>query len=120
LTYVEFELSYDRHNENANNIYRTVSTFYINGELRGTYPLSDFGQDPALLENIPEFKNFVRTHLMHGGAVVSNNDNLSKRIQFYEDESIQFVDGQKKLASVKCWGLQYKVFFFYLQMGLLS
>ena len=29
---------------------------------------------------------------MHGGAVVSNSDNLSKRIQFYEDESIQYVD----------------------------
>ena len=92
LTYVEYELSYDRHNEKADNIYRTVSTFYINGELRGTYPLSDFGQGPALLENIPEINNFVRTHLMHGGAVISNNDDLLKRIQFYEDESIQFVD----------------------------
>jgi putative ABC transport system permease protein len=92
LTYVTFELSYDRHNEKADNIYRTVSTFYIKGELRGTYPLSDFGQGPALLENIPEINNFVRTHLMHGGAVISNNDNLAKRIQFYEDESIQFVD----------------------------
>jgi len=92
LTYVGFELSYDRHNEKANNIYRTVSTFYIKGELKGTYPLSDFGQGPALLENIPEINNVVRTHLMHGGAVISNNDNLSKRIQFYEDESIQFVD----------------------------
>jgi putative ABC transport system permease protein len=92
LTYVEFELSYDRHNEKADHIYRTVSTFYINGELRGTYPLSDFGQGPALLENIPEINNFVRTHLMHGGSIVSNYDNLSKPIQFYEDQSIQFVD----------------------------
>ncbi len=92
LTYVAFELNYDRHNEKADNIYRTVSTFYIKGELKGIFPLSDFGQGPALLENIPEIKNFVRTHLMHGGAVVSNDDNFSKRIQFYEDESIQFVD----------------------------
>ena len=47
--YVEYEFSYDRYNEKANQIYRTVSTYYINGELRGTYPLSDFGQGPALL-----------------------------------------------------------------------
>ncbi|HEX5169288.1 MAG TPA: ABC transporter permease [Cyclobacteriaceae bacterium] len=92
LSFVEFELSYDRHNEKANQIYRTVSSFYIKGELRGTYPLSDFGQGPALLANIPEINSFVRTHLMHGGAVISNNDNLSKRVQFYEDGNIQYVD----------------------------
>jgi putative ABC transport system permease protein len=91
LTYIEFELSYGRHNEKADRIYRTVSTFHVNGQLKGTFPLSDFGQGPALLENIPEINNFVRTHLMHGGAVVSY-DSPSKRIQFYEDESIQFVD----------------------------
>jgi putative ABC transport system permease protein len=82
LTYLAFELIYDRHNEKADNIYRTVSTFYIKGELKGTYPLSDFGQGPALLENIPEINNFVRTHLMHGGAVISNNGNLAKRSSF--------------------------------------
>jgi putative ABC transport system permease protein len=92
LSFVEFELSYDRHNEKANQIYRTVSSFYIKGELRGTYPLSDFGQGPALLATIPEVNSFVRTHLMHGGAVISNTDNLSKRVQFYEDGNIQYVD----------------------------
>jgi putative ABC transport system permease protein len=66
LSFVAFELSYDRHNEKANQIYRTVSSFYIKGELRGTYPLSDFGQGPALLATIPEVNSFVRTHLMHG------------------------------------------------------
>jgi len=92
LIYVESELSYDRHNEKADQIYQTVSTYYINGELRGTYPLSDFGQGPALISNIGEIKNFVRTHLMHGGAVISNKSNPSNSVQFYEDESIQFVD----------------------------
>jgi putative ABC transport system permease protein len=92
LSFVEFELSYDKHNEKANQIYRIVSSFYIKGELRGTYPLSDFGQGPALLANIPEVNSFVRTHFMHGGAVISNIDNLSKRVQFYEDGNIQYVD----------------------------
>src|SRR5688572_26946602 len=63
LTYIEFELSYDRHNEKADRIYRTVSTFHVNGQLKGSFPLSDFGQGPALLVNIPEINNFVRTHL---------------------------------------------------------
>ncbi len=94
LSFVEFELSFDRHNEKADQIYRTVSSFYVKGELRGTYPLSDFGQGPALLANIPEVNNFVRTHFMHGGAIVSNNENLSKRIQFHEDGSIQYVDSK--------------------------
>ena len=66
FSFVQFELSYDRHNEKADQIFRTVSSFYINGELRGTYPLSDFGQGPALLAEIPEVSSFVRTHLMHG------------------------------------------------------
>lgn len=92
LSFVEFELSYDGHNEKADQIYRTVSSFYIKGELRGTYPLSDFGQGPALLANIPEVNAFVRTHLMHGGGIISNSENLSKHIQFYEDGSIQYVD----------------------------
>ena len=70
LSFVEFELSYDRQNEKANQIYRTVSSFYNKGELRGTYPLSDFGQGPALLGNIPEINSFVRTHLMHGGQLL--------------------------------------------------
>jgi putative ABC transport system permease protein len=77
LSFIAFELSYDRHNERANQIYRTVSSFHIKGELRGTYPLSDFGQGPALLANIPEVSNFVRTHAMHGGAIISNSENLS-------------------------------------------
>ena len=34
LSFVGFELSYDRHNKKANQIYRTVSSFHINGELR--------------------------------------------------------------------------------------
>jgi len=29
---------------------------------------------------------------MHGGAIISSSENLSKRIQFYEDGSIQYVD----------------------------
>jgi putative ABC transport system permease protein len=92
LKYVDFELSFDRYHEKADRIYRTVSTYRTNGELKGAFPLSDFGQGPSLLDNIPEVKNYVRTHFLHGGAVLSTTTNSGERIEFYEDESIQFVD----------------------------
>jgi putative ABC transport system permease protein len=92
LKHVDFELSFDRHHDKADRIYRTVSTYRTNGELKGAYPRSDFGQGPSLLDNIPDVKNYVRTHFLHGGAVLSTTTNTGKRIQFYEDESIQFVD----------------------------
>lgn len=92
LKHVDFELSFDRYHDKAGRIYRTVSTYHTNGELKGTYPLSDFGQGPSLLDNIPDVKNYVRTHFLHGGAVLSTTADSGERIQFYEDESIQFVD----------------------------
>ncbi len=91
-SFITFELSYDRHHNKAAQIYRTVSSFYINGKLRGTYPLSDFGQGPALAANIPEVNSFVRTHLMHGGAIVRSAEYTSQRHQFYEDGTIQYAD----------------------------
>ncbi len=50
LKYVDFELSYDKFHKDADNIYRTISTAYQNGELRGT--ISHFGlQARAIVVN---------------------------------------------------------------------
>ncbi len=92
LKYVDFELSFDSYHEKADRIYRTVSTYRTNHGLKGIYPLSDFGQGPGLVAHIPEVKNYVRTHLLHGGAVLTTTTNSGDRAQFYEDQSIQFVD----------------------------
>ena len=54
LKYVDFELSYDSFHKDADNIYRTLSTDYRNGEIRGTSPISGFKQGPSLLADIPE------------------------------------------------------------------
>jgi len=91
LNYVDFELSYDSYHKNAENIYRTTTTSYRNGELRGTSPLSGYAQGPALLEDIPEVKTYVRTHPMYGGAVVSYKKDGNDPQTFKED-NIQFVD----------------------------
>ena len=86
LKYVDFELSYDKFHKDADNIYRTLSTAYQNGELRGTNPISGYKQGPSLLMDIPEIKTYVRTHPMYGGAVVSNN-NLAEPVRFHESDT---------------------------------
>lgn len=91
LNYVDFELSYDSYHKNADRIYRTTTTNFVNGENRGTSPLSGYAQGPALLADIPEVKTYVRTHPMYGGAVVSYNKAGSDTKTFHED-NIQFVD----------------------------
>lgn len=91
LKYVDFELSYDRYHKNAANIYRTTTTSYRQGELRGTSVESGYAQAPALLADIPEIKRYVRTHPMYGGAVMSFIRTEGEPSTFYE-EGIQMVD----------------------------
>lgn len=91
LKYVDFELSYDRYHKNAANIYRTTTTQYRQGELRGTSVLSGYAQGPALLADIPEVKRYTRTHPMYGGAVMSFYRSEGEPSTFYE-EGIQMVD----------------------------
>lgn len=91
LQYVDFELSYDRYHKNAANIYRTTTTQYRQGEMRGTSVLSGYAQGPALLEDIPEVKRYVRTHPMYGGAVMSFTRPEGEPSTFFE-EGIQMVD----------------------------
>src|SRR5688572_10876614 len=91
LKYVDFELSYERYHKNAANIYRTNSTYYRNGELRGTSMISGYAQGPSLLADIPEVKSYVRTHPMYGGAVVSYKREAGDPSVFHED-NMQFAD----------------------------
>lgn len=91
LKYVDFELSYDRYHKNATNIYRTTTTVYRQGELRGTSVLSGYAQGPALVADIPEVKRYTRTHPMYGGAVMSFTRTEGEPSTFYE-EGIQMVD----------------------------
>ncbi|HEY3405917.1 MAG TPA: ABC transporter permease [Ohtaekwangia sp.] len=91
LKYVDFELSYDRYHQNAANIYRTNSTYYRNGEHRGTSMISSYAQGPSMLTDIPEVKSYVRTHPMYGGAVVSYKRETGDPSVFHED-NMQFGD----------------------------
>ena len=91
LKYVDFELSYDRFNERAGRIFRTITTDYRNGEFRSRGTLSGYAQGPALLADVPEVKTYVRTHPMYGGAVVTYKRESGEPSMFHE-ENLQFVD----------------------------
>ena len=91
LKYVDFELSYDSFHKKAGQIYRTTSTSYRNGELRGTGVLSGYAQGPVLLADVPEIKSYIRTHPMYGGAVMSFKREVGDPTTFHEDH-IQWVD----------------------------
>jgi putative ABC transport system permease protein len=91
LKYVDFELSYDDYHKNGPRIYRSINSYYQNGEFRGTGVLSGYALGPAMLSDIPEVKSYVRTHPMYGGAVVSYKRPTGDPSTFHE-ENIQFVD----------------------------
>jgi putative ABC transport system permease protein len=91
LKYVDFELSFDSFHKNAPNIYRTTTTYYQNGDLRGTSVISGYAQGPSLVADIPELSRYVRTHPMYGGAVLSYGNNPESQRIFYEN-NIQFAD----------------------------
>lgn len=78
--YIEFETSYDSFHVKAKNIYRIVSSFYTDGpkDEWGGYDLG-----PALLNNFPETKSFVRIH-GNDGVVVSFTNTSGKQIRFQE------------------------------------
>jgi len=91
LRYVDFELSYDSFHENAENIYRTTTTYYQGDENRGTGVISGYAQGPSLLDDVSGVKRYVRTHPMYGGAVITYVSPDGNEIAFSE-ENIQFAD----------------------------
>jgi putative ABC transport system permease protein len=72
--------------------FRTITTNYRNGELRGTGVLSGYAQGPALLADMPEVKTFVRTHPMYGGAVLTYKREAGDPSSFREDNNTLWVD----------------------------
>ena len=92
LKYVDFELSYDSFHEKAPQIYRTTTTNYRNGELRGTGILSGYAQGPAMVADLPEVKTYVRTHPMYGGAVFTFKREGGDPSSFHEDDNTLWAD----------------------------
>jgi putative ABC transport system permease protein len=73
LEFVSFELSYDRFNKNANDIYRVTNDRFQKGKLvqHGTITYSAVG--PAMKADFPEVINYTRMEPM-GTQILSTND----------------------------------------------
>ncbi len=82
LLYVQDELSYDRHHENADRIYRLVDDIESGGqtiETAGTPP----GWAPALKRDYPEIAQFVRMRGTMAAWLITRGE-----FQFYEKKII--------------------------------
>src|SRR5450755_1613455 len=73
LEFVSFELSYDRFNRNANNIFRVTNDRYQHGKLvqHGTITYSAVG--PAMKKDFPEILNNTRVEPL-GTIILSENE----------------------------------------------
>ena len=90
--FVEFELSYDNFHSKADNIYRTTFTEYGKNWKDDWFVEFGYGLGPALINEIPEIKNFARIHPLYGEAsLISVIHDGCKINQFYE-ENIFFAD----------------------------
>ncbi len=76
LQYVTLELSYDNFHANKNNLYRMQLDRYDRGELSTQWAAGCAGIGPALKENFPEVKGFVK---MHSSNTVLSYHDLSFR-----------------------------------------
>ncbi|MBS1530142.1 MAG: ABC transporter permease [Bacteroidetes bacterium] len=88
LQYVNFELSYDHFNQNADNLYRVVNDRYQNGKLiqHGTITYSGVGK--AMKDDYPEVVNNARV-LQFGETTVTFKDKkIPKGIAFCVDNSL--------------------------------
>ena len=73
LQYVSFQLSFDRFNKNADDIYRVTNDRYQNGKLiqHGTITYSAIGK--AMQDDFPEVINHTRVR-PEGGTIIINGD----------------------------------------------
>lgn len=87
--YVNFELSYDHFNKNANNLYRVNISY--SGSFSNLPPMATNhpAVGPAMKADFPEVTEFARavnTTLFGGAWVVSYKDNKANTITFNEDK----------------------------------
>jgi putative ABC transport system permease protein len=85
--YVEFELNYDRFHKHADNIYRATFTEYGKNWKDDWFAEFVYGLGPALINEIPEIKSFVRVHPMYGDAALISFDNPSGELSIFRDKT---------------------------------
>ena len=85
LLYVRDELSYDRHHENADRIFRLAAEIQSEGA-PGRFALTSFPMGSTLVQEFPSVEDAVRFHLKDEKTLVANQQR-----HFYE-RGVLFVD----------------------------
>jgi putative ABC transport system permease protein len=101
LQYVSFQLSFDRFNTNADDIYRVTNDRYQNGKLiqHGTITYSAIGK--AMQDDFPEVINHTRIR-PEGGTIIINGDKKIGEQQGYAvDNSFLDMFSYKLIAGNK-------------------
>lgn len=83
MLFVQFELSYDRQNKNADDIYRMGVDLEANN-----WAISAFPVGSVLKENFPEVLNFTRIKPVEVFMQNALNDTKNKEKVFYADSSV--------------------------------
>jgi putative ABC transport system permease protein len=86
LQYVSFQLSFDRFNKHANDIYRVTNDRYQNGKLiqHGTITYSAIGK--AMQNDFPEVINHVRVR-PSGGILINGDKKIAEQSGYGVDNS---------------------------------
>jgi putative ABC transport system permease protein len=88
LIWVRYELSFDRHHEHADRIYRLTTEFHF-GTLQGKYAVSNNAPGPTLERDYPAVEKAVRFHSVWGISTVSyKNRRFVQRDMFYADNTV--------------------------------
>jgi len=88
LLWVRYELSFDRHHEHAERIYRLATDFHF-GTFQGKYAVSNNAPGPTLERDYPEVEKAVRFHSVWGISTVSYKDKrFVQHRMFYADNTV--------------------------------
>ena len=108
IFYIKDELSYDRYNKNADNIYRVNAFIKEKDKDMMKWASTPFPLGPALKKDYPEVEEAVRFVGGHGKTMYKNGD-----LKFYEDKvffadsnvfkvfSCQFIEGDPQTALIQ-------------------
>lgn len=85
LSYVSFELSYDKFHDKLSNIYMVRLDTYQDGALDVSSMASYYAEAPALKELYPQVENFARLH--HASGMLSYQATNGEAINYFEHNS---------------------------------
>jgi len=91
VMHTRYEHSYDNFQPDAKNIYRLHPIFGQTGGFTSQYATSDNGYGPALKQDLPEVKDFVRMMAYQSERIITNENQGTEKIQ-YREPRVFFVD----------------------------